>query len=244
MTHLLVSNVELVEDGAPPIVRCEVLDALGRRHEFVEKLAIISVVESLPAPDASILCSVVDVTRDAAGRRVVTVDTGCPWGCETVEGATTLVVFEDQLRASDHVWISLAGRLVSAMQLGTNEGLNYGRHVDDQLPYQAVLPLGHLEWIAPEFAQLAEELLADDERFGDPSPFAQISRQTLTDAAASQPDALAEAMQIYCDRTLLGHHFPFDPTRSQFVINSTDQVFVVAGQVVIRGRCCHAASRG
>lgn len=237
MTLLLVSSVELVEDGAPPIVRCVVIDASGRPHAFVEKLAILSVADSLPAPDASIACSILGVTLDARNRRVVTIDVGCPWGCETIEGLTTLAVLEDQLRPSDEVWISLAGSVVAAEQIGTNDGLNYGRVVDDQLPYQAVLPLHRLDWYEPGFAQLAEDLIDDDERFGDPSPFTQIGRQSLIDAAASHPEALAEAVHDYCDRTLLSHHFPFDPTRTRFVINSTDQVFVVAGQVVIRGRC-------
>lgn len=103
MRHLIVSNLQLVEDGCPPVVRCTVLDADGRHHEFVEKLAILSISDSLPAPDASIACSVLEVRRDDAGRVVVVVDVGSPWGCETVDGLTTLVVTEDQLRSSNDV---------------------------------------------------------------------------------------------------------------------------------------------
>jgi hypothetical protein len=97
MMQLLVSNLSLVEDGCPPVVRCSVLDADGRNHEFVEKLAVLSTSPCLPAPDASIDCFVLDTRRDDAGRRVVVVDVGRPWGCETVDGLTTLTVAEDQL---------------------------------------------------------------------------------------------------------------------------------------------------
>lgn len=35
MTQLRVASLGLIEDGAPPIVRCAVFDAAGVRHEFV-----------------------------------------------------------------------------------------------------------------------------------------------------------------------------------------------------------------
>lgn len=237
VTQLRVSSIELVEDGQPPLVRCTVLDAAGVRHEFVEKLPIVSTSAALPAPDAAIACSLVDVTVDAAGRRIVTVDTACPWGLETVGGLTTLSVLEQQLAPSDDVWISLNGARMPAARFGTNDGLNYGRHVDDGLVYQAVLPLARLDWYAPAFAQLVEEMREDDERHGDPTPLADCEyRGTLAEAAAF-PDALAEAIRIFSDRELLAHHFPFHEATTELVINSTDAVFVVAEQIIIRGRC-------
>jgi hypothetical protein len=238
MTELLVSRIELIEDGSPPIVRCEVVDAEGRTHAFVDKLAIFSRADTLPAPDAAIACAVIDVTRDPAGRRIVTVDTACPWGC-TSEGAalSRIGVLEQQLVASEEVWISLAGARVPAERFGCNSGLGYGRRVDDALVYHAVLPIARLDWYAPAFARLVDDLRDDDERFGDPTPFAGCEyRRTLIEAAAF-PDPLAEGIAGFCHRELLEHHFPFDAGRSDLVINSTDAVFVVAGQVIIRGRC-------
>lgn len=239
MTYLRVSSVELVEDGQPPIVRCFVLDAGGVRHEFVDKLPIVSKAATLPAHDAAIACAVVAVARDAVGRRLVTVDTSCPWGLETVQGLTTLSVLEQQLAPSDEVWISLNGARTPAARFGTNDGLNYGRHVDNGLCYQAVLPLARLAWYAPAFAQLVDEMREDDERHGDPTPLADCQyRRTLAEAAAF-PDALAAALGIFSHRELLAHHLPFHEATSEYVINSTDAILVVAEQILIRGRCWH-----
>jgi hypothetical protein len=229
--------VELAAEGQPTVVRFVVIDTSGARHAIVDKLPIFSVADTLPAADASLDCSVLGVRVDAAGRRVITIDISCPWGCETEDGRTQLEVFEHQLAPSDDVWISLAGARVSPSRIGTNDGLNYGRQVDDALVYQAVLPITQLDWYAAEFAQMVDELREDDERYGDTSRFAAIEyRRTLAEAAAL-PEALAEAIMGMCDRELLAHHFPFDARSCELVINSTDAVVVVAGQIIIRGRC-------
>lgn len=237
MTQLRVASLELIEDGAPPIVRCAVFDAAGVRHEFVDKLPIFSRTDQLSVSEATIACSFVDLRRDNEGRRIITVDTACPWGCQTSAGLTVLDVFEQQLAPSDDVWISLNGALLPASRFGTNDGLNYGRHVDDGLVYQATLPLARLDWYAGDFARLVDELHEDDEQFGDPTPFAGCEyRRSLTEAAAF-PDALAASVDGFCDRELLTHHFGFHEATTEFVINSTDAVFVVAEQIIIRGRC-------
>lgn len=244
MTQLRVSSIELLEDGQPPLVRCFVLDAAGILHEFIDKLPIVSKAATLPAHDAAIACAVVDVARDADGRRIVTVDTSCPWGLETVEGLTTLSVLEQQLAPSDDVWICLNGARMPAARFGTNDGLDYGRHVDDGLVYQAVLPLARLGWYAPAFAQLVDEMREDDERYGDPSPLADCQyRRTLAEAAAF-PDALAAALGTFSDRELLAHHLPYHEPTSEYVINSTDAIFVVAEQIIVRGRCWQRRRRG
>jgi hypothetical protein len=238
MTQLAVTITERVEDGAPPIVRCCVVDAAGKRHEFVEKLAIVSTSSSLPAEDTSIACLIVDAKPKEQGRRVVTVDVSCPWGCETIEGLTTLEVLEHQLAPSAERWIAIDGRPVPAAIVGTNDGLNYGRFFDHPThEYQAVLPIACLDWYAPEFAALVDEMREDDERFAEDSSFAQMGyRRTLTEAA-EHPSLLADIIETFCDRELLAHHFPFNQSHSQYVINSTDAVHVIAGQIIIRGRC-------
>ena len=238
MTQLSVEITGLVEDGQPPIVRCCVLDAAGKRHQLVEKLAIVSRSDSLPTADSSIACMIIDAKLDEAGRRIVTVDIACPWGCETVEGLTTLEVLEHQLIPSEEVWIAVDGRPVSAAIVGTNDGLNYGRFFDHApIDYQAVLPIACLDWYAPEFAALADEMRKDDEHDDDPSSFAQIGWCRTLPEAAEHPSVLADIVETFCDRPLLEHHFPFEQSRSQYVINATDAVFVLAGQIIIRGRC-------
>lgn len=238
MTQLRGEVTELVADGLPPIVRFVVVDAAGRRHEIVEKLAILSTAEQLPAADASIACLVRAVTLDPSGRRIVTVDIACPWSCETVEGRTILDVPEPQLLASDEPWIAVDGRRVPAATVGTNDGLNYGRFFDHPtVEYQAVLPIACLDGYAAEFAALVDELREDDQLDDQPSPFARLGYVRTLAEAAEHPAELADALHGYCDRELLGHHFPFAAATSELIINSTDAIFVVAGQIVICGRC-------
>ena len=234
MVLLRVSGLELVEDGNPPIVRCSVVDVAGRVHAFVDKLPIFAGDDWL---DAGIGCSFVDVRRDEQGRRVVTVDCACPWGLESSEGVSVLEVFEEQLGTGDEAWIRLNGVRMPAARFGTNDGLNYGRQVDDGLVYQAELPIEGLGWFASSFAAMVDELRDDDERFGDPTAFAGCEYRRSLAEAALFPEALAEGIAGYCHIELLAHHFPFAADACEFVINSTDAVFVVADQIIIRGRC-------
>jgi len=242
MTELGITITELVEDGQPPSVRCEFVDAVGRSHALVEKLAIVSAADSLPVlpGSAGVACLVVDVRAEQGGRRVVRVDLGSPYGCETVAGETVVAVFDDQLRASDEVWIAVDGARVPAAMVGTNEGLNYGQ-LDglETAAYQAALPLACLDWFGPAFVELVEELREDDRQYAvdDPSEFAAIGYPRTLREAAQHPELLAKALATYADRDLLGHHFPFVEATAKFVINSTESVWVIADQVVIRGRC-------
>lgn len=238
MTLLAVAITELIASDQPSIVRCRVIDTSGRAHEIIEKLPIVSVSDVLPVDDASLACRVTGVRLDGQGRRVVTVDIACPWGCETVEGLTSLEIFEHQLASSDEPWVAIGGALVPAAIVGTNDGLNYGRFFGQEaVEYQAVLPIACLDWYAQEFAALVDEMREDDLLDDQPSPFAEIGyRRTLAEAA-EYPLALAEAVETFCDRALLGRYFSFDEVRSKWVINSTDAVWVVAGQIVIVGRC-------
>ncbi|HVH98829.1 MAG TPA: hypothetical protein VM869_08965, partial [Enhygromyxa sp.] len=142
------------------------------------------------------------------------------------------------LLPSEDVWLAIDGRRVPAAIVGTNDGLNYGRFFDHPThEYQAVLPLACLDWYAPEFAVLADDMRKEDEHDDDPTSFAQIGWCRTLAEAAEHPLALADIVEVFCDRPLLEHHFPFEQSTSQYVINSTDAVFVVAGQIIIRGRC-------
>lgn len=234
MTQLAITTTELVEDGASPIVRCRVTDTAGHHHELIEKLAILS----RPTNDATIACLILATTLDQQNRQRVTVDISCPWACQTTEGLTTLEVFDHQLLPSEAPWIAIANRPVPATLVGTNDGLGYGKfHRHPPIPYQAILPIACLDWFAPKFAALADEMRDDDQHDDDPSPFAQIDWPRTLPDAANHPSALAEIVEIFCDRQLLAHHFPFNQQRTHYVINSTDAVHVLADQIIIRGRC-------
>jgi hypothetical protein len=150
----------------------------------------------------------------------------------------------------DEVRIAIDGQRVPAAIVGTNDGLNYGRFFQHEpVAYEAVLPIACLGWYAPEFAALVDEMREDDKLDEQPSALAQMGYcRTLAEAAEhpDHPDLLAEVVRVFCDRELLAHHFPFDEASSQFVINSTDAISVVARSIVIRGRCWrhHSSSKG
>ena len=242
--ELKVEITELVEDGQVPWVRCRLRDAKGRHHHFDEKLPVVSSfagpVPPLPI-EGRIACTIVSTSLDAEGRQVVKVDTSAPWGCETSEGLTLLDVFDDQLEPGSELELRIAGRLVAPGLVGTNDGLNYGRFFARQpLAYEAQIPIAELDAYAEQFAALVDEMEVDDRLDPPdepPSELAQMGYPRTLAAAAEHPRRLAAVVKCFSHRELLGLCFPFEQLRSRYVINATDEVFVVAGLIVIRGRC-------
>lgn len=77
-------------DPQPGFVECELIDAHGQRHCFVEKIPVVTAdsVDSqstYPQPGV-IACEIADRYRDESGREIIVIDTESPWGVESTDG--------------------------------------------------------------------------------------------------------------------------------------------------------------
>jgi hypothetical protein len=96
MDAIALNILRYVDDEPfPGIVECELTDAFGNRHKFIEKTAIVSteilVRDSLYPQTGVIPCKVEAVWSDASGRSLARVNTDVG-GVESVDGITTFVV--------------------------------------------------------------------------------------------------------------------------------------------------------
>ena len=102
MVHAVdVAIVRWIDDDQPGFVECQLTDMFGTVWRFIEKLPVVS---SQPMSAASnypqaggIACQVTKLGRDAAGREIVEIDTGDPWGVQAVDGTTRFQVYADQV---------------------------------------------------------------------------------------------------------------------------------------------------
>jgi hypothetical protein len=98
---LRVQIVRFVLDHQPPIVACEVVDADGRRHTFIDKV-LIFLDRNLDAdseyPQAgAVQCVVLDRWCDTQGRKLVRINTAVPDSVESTEGLSEFVVLQTQI---------------------------------------------------------------------------------------------------------------------------------------------------
>jgi hypothetical protein len=102
MIGIRVAITRYVSDEPQPgVVECEFLDAHGRRWTFIDKPPIISFEDldartTYPRPGV-IACEIVGRKQDAAGRKVILVDTARPWCVESVDGSMRFEVLETSL---------------------------------------------------------------------------------------------------------------------------------------------------
>lgn len=103
MISLVVQVKRFVDDHFPGFVGCVLTDAEGIRHEFVEKVPIVSTSDfrssSLYPQAGHIACIIEEEWIDELGRRLVRVNTEKPWSVESVAGKTTFTVLEEQILA-------------------------------------------------------------------------------------------------------------------------------------------------
>ena len=104
MQLLTVEIVRFVDEHQPGFVECQLLDARGITHSFIEKVPVVSVEDlwassKYPCPGA-IACEVIDHWINGT-RRVLKVSTELPWHVESTAGATEFIVFDSQVR-SEH----------------------------------------------------------------------------------------------------------------------------------------------
>ena len=101
---LSITIIRYVEGDFPGWVECELLDASGRRHLFIEKVPVVSrdslLEESSYPCGGTIDCELVSAWTDEEGHSLSKVDTSRPWGIESMEGVTDFTVPSFLLRDS------------------------------------------------------------------------------------------------------------------------------------------------
>ena len=105
MTGVSISIVSCAEDSLPAIVNCELTDAHGTTHRFVEKAPIVT-TENLSTdssyPQTGFLaCEVIDSTADPSHPSILKIDTSRPWGVESTTGLTQFEVASEDVLTSD-----------------------------------------------------------------------------------------------------------------------------------------------
>src|SRR5215470_14679542 len=94
-----------VEDYFPGIVECELLDAAGRVHTFIEKGPVVS--DKWPGPEGkypmngTIRCEILERWHDPEGRDLVRVTTQQPDYVETKDGVMEFVVLSSQVISAE-----------------------------------------------------------------------------------------------------------------------------------------------
>ena len=96
MHDIKVQIVRYVDDNQPGWVECELFDADGRRHLFIEKVPVLTLDDlrpdsKYPVPGI-IRCEVLRNYRDEGGRELVHVRTEKPWGIESTEGLSEFIL--------------------------------------------------------------------------------------------------------------------------------------------------------
>lgn len=102
MPELIVSIVRYVDDGFPGWVECALTDAEGQEWTFLDKVPMFTCEQLLadsayPRPGV-VGCQIVQRSRDAAGREIVTVDTRLPCDCRATDGTYQFDVLAEQVR--------------------------------------------------------------------------------------------------------------------------------------------------
>jgi hypothetical protein len=104
MPAVAVRITRFVDDHQPGFVECQLVDAAGDSHFFVEKAPVVTTQvllsnSSYPCPGA-IDCQVLAQWQDANGVGLYRIDTSKPWGIESNDGITEFVVTGSQMLRS------------------------------------------------------------------------------------------------------------------------------------------------
>jgi hypothetical protein len=101
MVSIAVLIVRFVDDHQPGFVECVLFDAAGRRHEFIEKVPVVSTAnlwsDSEYPQSGSLDCTIDREWVDELGRSLVQASTELPSGIESVTGETMFTVLERQI---------------------------------------------------------------------------------------------------------------------------------------------------
>jgi hypothetical protein len=101
MSEIRVQITRFVEAYQPGLVECQLIDAWGKTWTFIEKIPVVTsenIWENTCYPQPGVIaCRIVNEQIDAAGRRILTVDTEDPWGIESVTGEKRFDVLLEQV---------------------------------------------------------------------------------------------------------------------------------------------------
>jgi hypothetical protein len=102
--ELNVQIVRFVMDHQPAIVACELVDAAGHRHTFIDKVWIFSeqtldAQSEYPQPGV-IRCAVLETWHDSEGRELARINTADPDQIESTEGMSEFTVLRKQLSSA------------------------------------------------------------------------------------------------------------------------------------------------
>ena len=105
MPFLPINIIRLVDDNFPGWVECELIDAVGNRHLFVEKTPVVT-RESLERDGSfprtgEFACEILSSWRAENGELLTTIDTSRPLGIESQGGVTEFVVLTKHLKLSN-----------------------------------------------------------------------------------------------------------------------------------------------
>jgi hypothetical protein len=103
LAELAVSIVRFVDEYQPGIGACELVDAEGRKHTFIDKVPILTDEQldahsEYPRP-GTIRCTVLNSWKDAQGRELVSLSTANPYHVESIDGLSEFVVRQNQVSA-------------------------------------------------------------------------------------------------------------------------------------------------
>ncbi len=134
--------------------------------------------------------------------------------------------------------IRIDGSTVGAGEVGTNDGLNWGRFEGDNLvvrPYSLIAPLEVLvDEFSESFAELVEETRLDDRLDDEPSALAKMGYPTLAEAIR-HPKFLEDVLDVFLARDILNHFAPFQGGE-RYIINSMECATISAGAMTFNGR--------
>lgn len=95
------SILRFVDDSFPGFVEFELVDAVGERHRFIEKVPVLTrwdIGHEAAFPIAEILaCEVLSARVAEDGRLLSRIDTSHPWGVESTGGASVFEVLSEVL---------------------------------------------------------------------------------------------------------------------------------------------------
>ncbi len=103
MNTIRISISAFADDCFPGWVDCEMIDANGVLHQFVEKVPVVSNEnlqrDSTYPRDGTIACDVNLIWTDELGRDLSRIDTSQPWGIESKAGITEFVVLSNTIQS-------------------------------------------------------------------------------------------------------------------------------------------------
>ena len=103
--QLRIAIVRYVDNHFPGFVECELVDAEGRLHSFIEKAPVVS--DEWPGPNDSypmsgeIRCEILEQWRAPDGRDLIRVTTAQPDYVESKDGNTKFVVLSSQVISAE-----------------------------------------------------------------------------------------------------------------------------------------------